>query len=146
MTGRLARISGIVGLTVVASISTLPALAASVSVPNYGGTSSARASYTKIAPQYPSGAYDRHYESGSMSSHNNYPLYFQGTVGVINEPDLSCGRISNDTGSGGGSANGTCDAVHTNPIKLAGYLTFKVCRNIANQPDPCGSSSGKSYR
>lgn len=87
----------------------------------------------------------RMYNEGYIPRHDGSVLYISAKEIIDSDPDITCGRISNNVSSSG-LANGTCD---TNPPAAASVLRsaeFRLCRSVNNLPDPCGGWSAKSYR
>lgn len=117
--------------TFVAALLSAPAGAIAVNVSSNDGSGT-----QSVSAWYGCGAY----LVGKLKSTTGLPVYFNGATVYDNTEDAQQGRYVADTTSTTlvtrngqlGPASGTCgiDGVH-----------MKVCRNLPNLPDPCGSWS-----
>lgn len=87
--------------------------------------------------------------NGSLTSRNGAPVYFNGTVVYDSAIDNNVGRYVSNTSSRisvtrGGRIGSTSNP--PNPNNRADGVKFKVCRDRANLPDPCGNNSSTMRR
>ncbi|MDX3658748.1 hypothetical protein PV646_15690 [Streptomyces sp. ID05-26A] len=81
--------------------------------------------------------------TGRLRATNGKKVYVEGLIVFDGNTDQNCGRMTGDVTSGSlVSVSGDCSV---NPqVGRPSGMKFRVCTNINNLPDPCGSWSAKS--
>lgn len=124
MSGKILR-----SLAAAVAIALLPAAAWAVNVSSNEG----------YGHQTASRRVDGFYGAGLLTSTHGNPVYYFGRVVYDNNTDEDCGRYTADTVTGPVERFGTCSG----PLRFdtEDGAKMKICRNINNLPDSCGSWS-----
>lgn len=113
------------------SIALMPSIALAVNVSSDDG-SGTQYWYQKLA--------DGAKVTGNLKSTSGAKVYYSGRVVFDNNPDPSCGRYTTNTTSLTSVTKGGTCRVYVSP---AVGMKYRVCRDINNLPDDCGSDSSE---
>ena len=121
----------VLALSTLALAAPAAALAVSVSSSDGSGTQNVSTWYSNGATL-----------SGNLKSTSGSPVYYSGQVAINNCEDSTYGRYtSNTTSTSLVSRGGTISAlIGTWPCSFEG-VKARVCKDVNNLPDPCGSWS-----
>lgn len=81
--------------------------------------------------------------TGKLRSTSGKKVYVEGLIVFDGNTDQNCGRMTGDVTSGD-LVNVAGDCSVDPQVGRPSGMKFRVCTNVNNRPDPCGSWSSKS--